>query len=80
MKEVSTFTEAVDAYLATAPHLGDADLPLVMALKKAAAALDADGVNAALVNQLRLVYNQLRSGAEDNNAGVDPHEAFLDAL
>ena len=72
--------KAVDAYLSTATHLGDGDLPLVVALKKTAAELDTNGVNAALVNQLRLVYNQLRSGAEGNNTGADPQQAFLDAL
>ena len=80
MNTEATFTESVDAYLASATYLTEADLPLVIALKKAAAELDANGVQAALLNTFGVTYRALRKKQEGNTGGFDPAQDFLDSL
>jgi hypothetical protein len=75
-----TFTEAVDAYLTHADYLTDDDLPMVIALKRCAADLDANGVQAALLNVFGVTYRTLAKRKGDATGPVSEGEAFLDAL
>ena len=74
---MNAFTEATDTILKQATFLGDEDLPLVVALKETARTLDADGVNASLVNQYRLTYLALSDKGKTGNEIIDPLEALL---
>lgn len=75
--ELETFESAVEKFLKSAEHLGDGDLPLVVALRETAKTLDSDGVKAPLVNQFRLMVKQLSDTAAVEE--VDELEALLDA-
>lgn len=85
MKDVSTYTEAVDAFIEAAAWLTDADLPGIMTLKTLAKHLD--GVEegklpqAALVSQFNMAFRDLR-GREPKSAGGsgDPVARELEAL
>lgn len=69
---------AVKTFLKEADFLGDADKPLIVALEETAKALDLGGVNAALVNQYRLLYTALADKGKSEDGEVDPLEALLD--
>lgn len=73
---MDTFESAVETFLKTATHLGDEDLPMVVALRETAKTLDSDGVKAPLVNQFRLMVKSLREEAVTEE--VDELEALLD--
>lgn len=75
-----SFSEAVEVYLSQADYLGDDDLPLVIALKQAAAALDADGVQAALLNTFGVTYRALAKRKGGQEGTQNEAEAFLDGL
>lgn len=75
---MKTFSEATDAFLKKASNLGDAELPLVVALKKTAQELDNGGLTASLVNQYRLTYVALAERAFGTDEEIDPLEALLD--
>lgn len=74
---VHTFSEATEAFLKAVDNLGDDSLPLIIALRQTAATLDADGVNASLVNQYRLTYLALAERASAGTEEIDPLEALL---
>lgn len=77
MKDVSTYAEAVDAFIEAAEWLTDADLPGLMTLKTLAKHLDnvEDGKlpQAALVSQFNMAFRDLRGRApKASGAGGDP--------
>ncbi len=74
---MNTFEESVDAFLKGIDNIGDAEQPLVIALKKTAQSLDKDGVQASMVNQFRLLYAALLQRVSGDNEEVDPLEALL---
>jgi len=75
---MDTFSEATDAFLKDAENLGDDSMPLIIALRQTAAALDSDGVNASLVNQYRLTYLALAERTTTGKQEHDPLEALLE--
>lgn len=77
MNTEQTFTEAVDAYLTHAGYLTDEDLPLIIALKRCAKELDADGVQAALLNVFGVTYRTLAKRKGEQDGPVSEGEAFL---
>lgn len=74
---MGTFETAADTFLKQAVNLGDADMPLTVALREVAKTLDSGGVNASLVNQYRLAYQTLYERAVAEGVEVDPLEALL---
>lgn len=82
MRDVTTFKEAVDAFIESASWLGDADLPGVMTLRKLAEVLDACEATpqAALLSQFNMAFRDLRGREPKADGGTrDPLAAALDA-
>lgn len=77
MNTESTFTEAVDTYLTQADYLTDDDLPAIIALKKAAKELDANGVQAALLNTFGVTLRSLQKRKHAESGEPDEAERFL---
>lgn len=82
MNEVSTYAEAVQAFIDSADWLSDIDLPGVMTLKTLAKHLD--GVEegklpqAALVSQFNMAFRDLRNRApRDQRPEDDPVAAAI---
>ncbi len=80
MQDVTTYTEAVDAFILAAPWLDNADLPGVMALKSLGRHLDeATGLPpAALVSQFTMTFRDLRNREPKSPAGAG--DALANAL
>lgn len=74
---MDAFKNATEAYIKQADYLGDDDLPMVIALQEAAKELDSSGVQASLLNQYRLIFQNLREKANGDSNEVDPLEALL---
>lgn len=72
-----TFVEATEGFLKVVDNLGDGVLPLVVALRQMAKALDEDGVTATLVNQYRLTYLAIKELTATDNIEEDPLEQLL---
>lgn len=82
MKDVTTYAEAVEAFIAAAPWLGDADLPGVMGLRSLATHLDSfTGLpQAALLSQFQMTFRDLRNREPKGGGGPsDPLAAALAA-
>lgn len=77
---MKSFVESTEAFLEQAKWLTDVDLPMTTSLRQAAAELDANGVQAALLNTYGVTYRALLKRAGDKGIEVDPDEDFLDAL
>lgn len=77
---MNTFSQSVEDFLKAATWLDETDEPMVTALRQAAQTLDADGVQAALLNTFGVTYRTLlkkrEKGAEDFNEDED----FLNGL
>jgi len=58
-------------------NIGDAEMPLVIGLKKTAASLDSDGVQASMMNQFRQLYLNLMERVSVDGEEADPLEALL---
>ncbi len=73
MKDVTTYEEAVEAFLDAATWLTDADLPGVMSLRSLAKHLDAfTGLpQAALLSQFNMTFRDLRNREPKGVAGAD---------
>lgn len=74
---MNAFETATETFLKGATFLGDADLPLVTALREIAKTLDAGGVTGQLVNQYRLTYIALAEKGTQEEVNTDPLEALL---
>ena len=82
MKAVTTYAEAVEAFIDAAPWLGDADLPGVMGLRSLAKHLDGfQGLpQAALLSQFNMTFRDLRNREPKGSGGPDdPLEKALKA-
>lgn len=82
MKNVKTYAEAVEAFIAAAPWLNDADLPGVMGLRSLATHLDGfSGLpQAALLSQFQMTFRDLRNREpKGGGAGDDALGAALKA-
>lgn len=78
MKDYNTFTEAVEAFVEAADWLTDEDAPAVMAMKGAAAELDANGVQASLIAAYGVHYRSLLKKRPADIGDVDELDQLLD--
>lgn len=82
MKSVTTYEQAVEAFIDAAPWLGDADLPGVMGLQSLAKHLDGfEGLpQAALLSQFQMTFRDLRNREPKGaSGGSDPFDQALKA-
>lgn len=77
--QMKTFSESVDDFLEAAYWLSPQDAPMVTALRQAAAELDANGVQAALLNTFGVTYRTLLKGASSTEEATEAEE-FLNSL
>jgi hypothetical protein len=69
---LKTFTESVEEFKkAWTDKLGPEDAPMVTALEQAAAELDSNGVQAALLNTFGVTYRTLLKKAGDQGTDDD---------
>jgi hypothetical protein len=59
MDVASSYAEAVDRFIESAPWLGDADMPALVALRGLAKELDKGSPQAAMVAQFGLIHRAL---------------------
>lgn len=76
---MKSFTQAVDAFLATIDVTDDV-LPMTVALQHTAEELDAEGVNAALLGVFGTTYRSILKQIGKDASGESEAEAFLNGL
>lgn len=75
---MKSFSESVETFLKAADWLSDADQPMITALEQAAAELDSNGVQAALLNTFGVTYRTLLKKAGSQEVDPSGDAAFLD--
>jgi hypothetical protein len=72
------FQKAVETFIKAADWLTDVDEPMITALREAAAELDSNGVQAALLNTYGVTYRTLLKGKQSDGSSED--DDYLDGL